>query len=244
MIGKIRLPIVEEKIEIKEGRDSTEVKILNGKTVTVMGNKKLTEISYSSYFPKNYSPACDISSIKSPMEYVGMIEKILNGDNYARVNIPKKKINKLFSIVSGSWKPRANGDIDYSIELKEFNKPQDNSFVYVPPVAETMDTTVTAFSGTLNGEAREIKTVEATTYIVKNGDCIVDIARLYNMQWIDLYNDNRDIIGNDPNLIYAGQILKVRGTAKTTENKITKVNNDSLIKLYKNENGTITGHSR
>ena len=119
MIGTIRLPIVEEKIDITEGRESTEVKILNGKTVTVMGNKKLMKINYSSYFPKNYSVVCDTSSIKKPMQYVKAIEKIQNGDNYARVNIPNKKINKLFSIVSWNWKPRANGDIDYTIELKE-----------------------------------------------------------------------------------------------------------------------------
>ena len=223
MIGTIRLPIVEEKIDITEGRESTEVKILNGKTVIVMGNKKLMEISYSSYFPKNYSVVCDTSSIKKPMQYVKAIEKILNGDNYARVNIPNKKINKLFSIVSWNWKPRANGDIDYTIELKEYNKPQDNNIVYQASNAST-DTTVTAFSGTLNGEAREVKTVESTTHTVKSGECLCEIARFYNMQWTDLYNDNRDIIGNDPNLIYAGQVLKVRGTSDAINTAINKIN--------------------
>ena len=225
MIGKIRLPIVEEKIEIKEGRESTEVKILNGETVTVMGNKKLMEISYSSYFPKNYGPACDTSSIKKPMKYVNMIEKILNGDNYARVNIPTKKINKMFQIVSWAWKPRANGDIDYSIELKEYNKPQENNVVAIIQTASNqLDTTITAFSGSLNGDARDNKIVEPTTYTVKSGDCLCAIARLYNMQWVDLYNDNKDVIGNDPNMIYPGQVLKVRGTSSTTQNSINNVN--------------------
>lgn len=241
MIGKIRLPIVEENIEITEGRESTEVKILNGKTVTVMGNKKLIEISYSSYFPKNYSPACDISSIKSPMKYVGMIEKILNGDNYARVNIPKKKINKLFSITSWTWKPRANGDIDYSIELKEFNKPQENNVIAIPTATASSEATVTAFSGSLNGEARETKTVEPTTYTVQAGDYLCAIARAFNMDWRDLYNDNKDVIGNDPNAITPGTILKVRGTSETTKQNIDKVNNTSNSKFIKNEKGTIIG---
>lgn len=230
MIGKIRLPIVQDNIEIKEGRDSTDINILNGKTITVQGNNRLTEISYSSFFPKNHTTLCDVSSIKAPTKYVSMIKAILNGDNYVRVNIPKKKINIMCQITDFDYKPKANGDIDYSIQLKEFNKPQDNSFVYVPPTtSDVIDTTATAFSGTLNGDVREVKIVNATTYTVKTGDCLVDIARLYNMQWIDLYNDNKDVIGNDPNLIYPGQVLKVRGTAKTTENKITKVNN---VKQY------------
>ena len=223
MLGKIRLPIVEDKIEIREGRESSEVKILNGKTVTVMGNKKLTEISYQSYFPKYWT------------KYVSMIDEIINGDNYIRVNIPKKKINKMMQIVDWSWKPKANGDIDYSIDLKEYNKPQENIAAAAIITSAEDSATVTAFTGTLNGEAREVKTVDPTTYTVKSGDCLCAIARLYNMQWTDLYNDNKDIIGNDPNNIYPGQVLKVRGTSEKTEKSINKIN------LIKNANGTIIG---
>ena len=150
MLGKIRLPIVEDKIEIREGRESSEVKILNGKTVTVMGNKKLTEISYQSYFPKYWTTACDTSSIKAPTKYVSMIDEIINGDNYIRVNIPKKKINKMMQIVDWSWKPKANGDIDYSIDLKEYNKPQENIAAAAIITSAEDSATVTAFTGTLN----------------------------------------------------------------------------------------------
>lgn len=247
MIGKIRIPIVEDKISIRESRESEDIKILNDKIVTFMGNKQLTEISYSSYFPNQYTPACDTSSIKRPTKYVSMINAIHNGDNYCRVSIPKMKINKMMQIVSFEWKRRATGDIDYSIELKEYNKPVLNNEIIIPPIetsTQVIDTTTTAFSGTLQGEQREVKIVDGTTYIVKAGDCLCDIARRHNMKWTDLYNDNKDIIGNDPNLIYAGQVLKIRGTAKSTEEKINKVNNSNKLTLYKNEKGTIVSHDR
>ena len=47
------------------------------------------------------------------------------------------------------------------------------------------------------------------TYIVKKGDTLSSIAKKYNMKWIDLYNKNKDIIGDNPNKIYVGQIIKI-----------------------------------
>lgn len=46
-------------------------------------------------------------------------------------------------------------------------------------------------------------------YIVKTGDTLNSIAKKYNMNWKDLYNKNKDIIGDNPNKIYEGQILNI-----------------------------------
>lgn len=47
------------------------------------------------------------------------------------------------------------------------------------------------------------------TYTVKKGDTLSSIAKKYNMNWKELYDKNKDIIGNNPNKIYVGQILKI-----------------------------------
>ena len=47
------------------------------------------------------------------------------------------------------------------------------------------------------------------TYTVKKGDTLSSIAKKYNISWKELYNKNKDIIGNNPNKIYVGQILKI-----------------------------------
>ena len=46
-------------------------------------------------------------------------------------------------------------------------------------------------------------------YIVKKGDNLSKIAKKYNTTWKKIYDDNKDVIGNNPNLIYPGQILYI-----------------------------------
>ena len=55
----------------------------------------------------------------------------------------------------------------------------------------------------INGE-----TVEKT-YTVKSGDTLSGIANKYGTTWQNIYNNNRDIIGSNPNLIKPGQVLKI-----------------------------------
>ena len=50
---------------------------------------------------------------------------------------------------------------------------------------------------------------EGITYTVQKGDNLTKIAKKYNTTWKKIYEDNKDVIGNDPNLIKAGQVLKI-----------------------------------
>ncbi len=52
-------------------------------------------------------------------------------------------------------------------------------------------------------------------YIVKPGDTLSAIAADplsgYNGNWQALYADNRAVVGDNPNLIFPGQVLQLRG---------------------------------
>ena len=48
------------------------------------------------------------------------------------------------------------------------------------------------------------------TYTVKKGDTLSSIAAKYNTSWKDIYNDNKKIIGSNPNQIKPGQVLKIK----------------------------------
>ena len=48
-----------------------------------------------------------------------------------------------------------------------------------------------------------------TTYTVQSGDNLTKIAKKYNTTWQKIYEDNKDIIGSDPNLIKPGQVLTI-----------------------------------
>lgn len=48
---------------------------------------------------------------------------------------------------------------------------------------------------------------EFVTYTVKKGDNLSKIAQKYNTTWQKIYEDNKDVIGDNPNLIKPGQVL-------------------------------------
>jgi LysM repeat protein len=48
-----------------------------------------------------------------------------------------------------------------------------------------------------------------TYYVVASGDTLSAIARRFNTTWEKIYEDNKNIIGNDPNNLKIGQKLKI-----------------------------------
>ena len=48
------------------------------------------------------------------------------------------------------------------------------------------------------------------TYIVVKGDTLSSIAKKFNTTWQIIYEDNKNIIGNNPNLIKPGQVLTIK----------------------------------
>ncbi|PJE95647.1 peptidase [Streptomyces carminius] len=59
------------------------------------------------------------------------------------------------------------------------------------------------------------ETAKTTAYRVVGGDTLFKIARAQDVSggWQEIYEDNREVIGGDPNLIYPGQELNLGGTA-------------------------------
>lgn len=59
------------------------------------------------------------------------------------------------------------------------------------------------------GQVIKINVTTETTYTVKSGDTLSGIANKYGTTWQKLYEKNKSVIGNDPNLIKPGQVLKI-----------------------------------
>ena len=51
---------------------------------------------------------------------------------------------------------------------------------------------------------------EDIIYVVKRGDNLSKIAKKYGTTWQKIYNDNKNVIGNNPNLIYPNQKLVIK----------------------------------
>ena len=59
------------------------------------------------------------------------------------------------------------------------------------------------------GQVIKINKNTETTYTLKSGDNLSKIASKYNTTWQKLYEKNKGVIGNNPNLIKVGQVLKI-----------------------------------
>lgn len=52
-------------------------------------------------------------------------------------------------------------------------------------------------------------TKKEIVYTVKKGDTLSGIASRYGTAWQKIYEENKDVIGENPNLIYPGQVIKI-----------------------------------
>ena len=234
-IGKTKLPIFEaERLIVSSERQSTNVSLLNGDTITVMGKKGLLQVDYSSFFPKQWGTYCDVSSgqLKTPNKYKKILEELRDGENYFLLRINELKISKYCKIKSCEFSPENGvGDISYTLRLEEYNKLKPSKSTYVPPTpAETSETTsVTGMVNTeLTGTPRSEKSVSPQYYKVREGDNLYKIARKFNMIAKDLYFDNKAVLGQSYE-VKVGMELKVRGTADSAGNKVLKLGNGRTV---------------
>lgn len=62
---------------------------------------------------------------------------------------------------------------------------------------------------TNGGDSSVAQTNASTAYEVQSGDCLSTIAQRFGVTWQQIYDANRDTIGDNPNLIYPGQQLTI-----------------------------------
>lgn len=236
-LGKTKLPILEPNVTVSKERESVNVPILNGETITIMGKKGLTEIDYSSFFPSAWGTYCDVSAsqLKSPNKYKKIIEELRDNENYFLVRITELKLNLYCKIKSATFSPENGvGDIAYTIQLEEYNRLDKSQTIYIPPVVETpiieQSQQVVAMTNTdLTGKPRESKTVKSQYYKITSTDTPNTIARKFNMNWKDIYDDNRSIIGSNPGLLIVGTPLFIRGTDTDKTKKILRLGGRNVV---------------
>jgi LysM repeat protein len=93
------------------------------------------------------------------------------------------------------------GGFKFDITLKEI-KIAKSAIVKTIPSKKTQATTT-------KGLQQPKGTTPAKIYVVKQGDTLTKIANQYNVNLQKLYEKNRGVIGDNPNLIYAGQKLTI-----------------------------------
>lgn len=117
--------------------------------------------------------------------YVGKDENVDEGESTNEINYVVKKGDTLSAIAS-------KYNTTYQ-KLATYNNISNPDLIYPKQIIKIpSDISITP-----------------TTYVVKKGDTLSAIASKYGTTWQKLYEKNKNIIGNNPDIIKPGQILKL-----------------------------------
>ncbi|MFZ4454340.1 LysM peptidoglycan-binding domain-containing protein [Salibacterium aidingense] len=207
---RLRLPVNPDTIEITSPFGYEDVEVARIGEYTIIGERGLREVSFSSFFPAVYNPSyCEYEDFPSPQECVNTIERWRDTRRPIRLTIPGADVNLAVTLRSFPIEPeRAGnpGDIYYEMSFKQYR------FISFKSVRNEDDD-----AGTVSASAdskREDTRDQPNTYDVKRGDTLWDIANHKlgdGGRWQELYEANEDVIGKDPDAIQPGMTLELPG---------------------------------
>lgn len=209
---RVRIPVLPSSYTITSEQDNTSVTVCNLGEVTLRGKRKLQQVSFSSFFPMHYDASyCDARS-KSPISMVNKIEAMKQAGSVKLIitGILAMKV----TIESFEWGENdRTGDIAYTLTMKEYRTVSIPASTLVKD-SPTQPDPGNSGSGTSGRDQPE--TTSTQSYTVKSGDTLSGIARKLtgSTNWKTIYEQNKGVIGSNPNMIKPGQVLTIPG-AKT-----------------------------
>ena len=205
--GRVRIPVLPSEYTVTSEQSNTSVTVCNLGEVNLIGKRKLKQISFSSFFPYRRDESYCEGRPGKPKEMVKKIETMQQAGK-VKLTITGTDINLYVTIESFEWGENdGTGDITYTLTLKEYRHVSipSSTLVKEAPAAPVAETAV-----------RDQPAPAATqTYTVKSGDCLSSIARKLtgSASWQAIYEQNKSVIGSNPNQIKAGQVLTIPGGA-------------------------------
>lgn len=197
---RLQLPVNPASIRITSSHSYEDVQVSQLGEYTVIGDARLRDFSFSSFFPRDYNPSyCEYEAIPTPWSAVETIERWKATRRPIRLTVTGTPINYAVTIRSFTYEPeRAGnpGDIYFDLALKE----------YVFLTANAVQMTDGAAMVKAEAERQNSREIPKT-YTVKAGDNLTKIGLQYGIPWRDVYAKNKGTVGPDPNRIFPGQVL-------------------------------------
>lgn len=204
---KLRIPVLPEKFSVSLGSNNSSVDVVGLGEIVIKQARPALQFSFSSFFPKKTFPGVSVSGLTSPLTCVEKLKKWYDGDKPVHLILTDVGVDVYCTIESFTYYEQGGdvGTIHYSMTLKEYRE------VTVRQV--TVKTTATVTKATVKSTTTRVdNTTTPKTYTVKKGDCLWNIAKKYygsGSKYTVIYNANKSVIGSNPNLIYAGQVLTI-----------------------------------
>ncbi len=215
---KLRIPVLPSEYTVQSSQNNQSVDINTLGEVDLAGKRTLQSISFSSFFPKRYDPSyCSYRNVKSPSSCVKLVEKLKRAGTL-RLLITGTPIRLRCRIESFEWSEQdGTGDIYYTLTFKEHRGVSVSTSTVVTlseleqANASTSDIEGATITGVSDSPRTEPETASGTTYTVKAGDSLSTIARQLtgSADWKAIYEQNKDAIGANPNMITDGMTLTI-----------------------------------
>lgn len=198
----IILPVNPSEPVISGGGTSfNDIQVIKGGERTIIGNCQMRQISFSSFFPRDYdSSYCIRKDIPEPWEAVKKINRWRTSGKPVKILITETDINMYATIRKFDYREKGGepGDVYYDIEFKEFE------FIKIREVVKQA-------SKIQQQSGRPETSASVTRYTVIKGDCLWNISKRFygsGAQYTKILNANSSLIQN-ANLIYPGQVLMI-----------------------------------
>lgn len=230
----VQLPVNPEQISIAGSAKNNTSNTVGQGEINDLGFPGLKELSIGSFFPKTYNGELYINTgggFQDPDYYIKFFEDIKTAREPFRLIVTDLDINMLVSIENFTYTYQyGTDDVYYSLELKEYREHNIKVLSVAKPTIAVNKVVDVGNTGTVGNAAAPQKVSSTTTvntnsnrpvekstvksYTVQEGDSLWIIARKYlgdGSRWYEIYsyNNNKSIIGGNPNLIKAGMVLSI-----------------------------------
>ncbi|WP_060210500.1 LysM peptidoglycan-binding domain-containing protein [Sporosarcina koreensis] len=216
---RLRLPVNPASLSVNSPFGNTDINITQFGEYTIIGERGAAEISFSSFFPLQYNSSyCEYADFPTPAECVRTIERWRDTRKPLRLVVTGTDVNYAATIrdfpieIQRAGSP---GDIYYTLTLKEYR------FLDVKPAVIDVEAAVSkSISPTAKKPAvkkaptkkrppvvnKTKPKAKTTTRKVKHNETLPKIA---GKEWRKVYEANYATIGNNPNVIPQGTVLRI-----------------------------------
>ena len=168
--------------------------------------KKIKELNFNTLLPLKYDTYCRYKKVPKPTEVIYKLEKWMEQQEPLRLIITDFNFNNLVIISDIIEEERAGetGDKYITISFRTYRE------LKIQTLAPTKKSTPTVIKKPSLKNNRPTTKSNTKIYTVKPGDSLWKIAKWWygnGSKWNVIYQKNKKIIGNNPNLIRPGQKL-------------------------------------
>lgn len=211
---RVALSMLPEKTKRKSSTKFRSYDIIQRGEVKLPGGTKLSTFSWSGTFPgvsRKSASFIKAQHWKQPKELEGIFDKWREAGTELILMVTETFINHevyLSDFSATNTNSGGAGDVEYDVTFIESKgiSVYTTAELNIKPTAKTNENSSSVRPAPAAAAAK--------TYTVKKGDCLWNIAKQYlgsGAKYSEIHNLNKSVIGNNPNVIYAGQVLTLPG---------------------------------